>query len=88
MQRDRLWADHRDGRPVERILAVMAHPDDVDFGAAGTVRTWTDAGIEVNRQQLASDARWQASLQMWRSVVSGAVDVEVYRDTSGEDEKA
>ena len=48
----------------------------------------TDAGIEVNRQQLASDARWQASLQMWRSVVSGAVDVEVYRDTSGEDEKA
>ncbi|WP_258574279.1 PIG-L deacetylase family protein [Actinomadura parmotrematis] len=25
----------------------MAHPDDVDFGAAGTVATWTDAGIEV-----------------------------------------
>jgi LmbE family N-acetylglucosaminyl deacetylase len=32
---------------VERILAVMAHPDDVDFGLAGTVATWTDAGIEV-----------------------------------------
>ncbi len=25
----------------------MAHPDDVDFGAAGTVATWTDAGHEV-----------------------------------------
>jgi LmbE family N-acetylglucosaminyl deacetylase len=25
----------------------MAHPDDVDFGCAGTVSTWTDAGIEV-----------------------------------------
>src|SRR3954447_19877339 len=25
----------------------MAHPDDVDFSAAGTVATWTDAGIEV-----------------------------------------
>ena len=25
----------------------MAHPDDVDFGAAGTVATWTDAGVEV-----------------------------------------
>lgn len=32
---------------VERALAVMAHPDDVDFGAAGTVAQWTDAGIEV-----------------------------------------
>jgi LmbE family N-acetylglucosaminyl deacetylase len=32
---------------IERILVVMAHPDDVDFGAAGSVATWTDAGIEV-----------------------------------------
>ncbi|MFK7917132.1 MAG: PIG-L deacetylase family protein [Ilumatobacter sp.] len=32
---------------IERVLAVMAHPDDVDFGAAGTVATLTDAGIEV-----------------------------------------
>jgi LmbE family N-acetylglucosaminyl deacetylase len=32
---------------VERILVVMAHPDDVDFGAAGSVAHWTDAGIEV-----------------------------------------
>jgi LmbE family N-acetylglucosaminyl deacetylase len=32
---------------VERVLAVMAHPDDVDFGAAGTVARWTAQGIEV-----------------------------------------
>lgn len=32
---------------VSRILVVTAHPDDVDFGAAGTVASWTDAGIEV-----------------------------------------
>jgi LmbE family N-acetylglucosaminyl deacetylase len=32
---------------VERVLTVMAHPDDVDFGAAGTVATWTAQGIEV-----------------------------------------
>lgn len=32
---------------VKRALAVMAHPDDVDFGAAGTIAIWTDAGIEV-----------------------------------------
>jgi LmbE family N-acetylglucosaminyl deacetylase len=32
---------------IERVLVVIAHPDDVDFGAAGSVATWTDAGIEV-----------------------------------------
>jgi len=26
---------------------IVAHPDDVDFGSAGTVALWTDAGIEV-----------------------------------------
>jgi LmbE family N-acetylglucosaminyl deacetylase len=29
------------------VLAITAHPDDVDFAAAGTVARWTDAGIEV-----------------------------------------
>jgi len=32
---------------VTRALVVVAHPDDVDFGAAGTVAGWVDAGIEV-----------------------------------------
>ena len=32
---------------VERVLVVTAHPDDVDFGAAGTVARFTEAGIEV-----------------------------------------
>jgi LmbE family N-acetylglucosaminyl deacetylase len=33
---------------VSRILVIAAHPDDVDFGAAGTVARWTDAGTEVS----------------------------------------
>ena len=33
---------------IERILVVTAHPDDVDFGASGTVAHWTDAGIKVS----------------------------------------
>jgi LmbE family N-acetylglucosaminyl deacetylase len=36
-----------DDAEVSRILLINAHPDDVDFGAAGTVARWTDAGIEV-----------------------------------------
>ena len=36
-----------DGRGVERILVVTAHPDDVDFGVAGSVATWVKAGIDV-----------------------------------------
>lgn len=32
---------------IERALVIMAHPDDVDFGAAGTVANLTDAGVEV-----------------------------------------
>src|SRR5258708_4988613 len=37
----------RDDADVARILVIAAHPDDVDFGMAGTIATWTDVGIEV-----------------------------------------
>jgi LmbE family N-acetylglucosaminyl deacetylase len=32
---------------VRRVLIVTAHPDDVDFGSAGTVGAFSDAGLEV-----------------------------------------
>ena len=32
---------------VERVLVVTAHPDDADFGAAGTIATFTEAGFQV-----------------------------------------
>lgn len=32
---------------IGRILVIAAHPDDVDFSAAGTIAGWTDGGIEV-----------------------------------------
>ncbi len=33
---------------VTRVLAVQAHPDDIDFLAAGSIALWTKAGIEVS----------------------------------------
>jgi LmbE family N-acetylglucosaminyl deacetylase len=37
-----------DDADVQRVLCVAAHPDDLDFGAAGTVATWTRAGLQVS----------------------------------------
>jgi LmbE family N-acetylglucosaminyl deacetylase len=36
-----------DDGEIHRVLAVLAHPDDVDFGCAGTVAHWADRGVEV-----------------------------------------
>lgn len=33
---------------VARVLCVAAHPDDIDFSAAGTIAGWVHAGIEVS----------------------------------------
>lgn len=34
--------------PVRSVLVVVAHPDDVDFGAGGTVASWVRTGIDVS----------------------------------------
>jgi LmbE family N-acetylglucosaminyl deacetylase len=39
-------ADQADA--VSRVLVIAAHPDDVDFGSAGTVAQWVDAGLAVS----------------------------------------
>jgi LmbE family N-acetylglucosaminyl deacetylase len=33
---------------IKQVLVINAHPDDVDFSAAGTIARWTDAGIKVS----------------------------------------
>ena len=37
----------RDDSEISRVLAIAAHPDDLDFGAAGTIALWTARGIGV-----------------------------------------
>jgi LmbE family N-acetylglucosaminyl deacetylase len=32
---------------VARAMVVFAHPDDAEFGSAGTVASWTRSGVEV-----------------------------------------
>jgi LmbE family N-acetylglucosaminyl deacetylase len=37
-----------DPADVRRVLAIAAHPDDLDFGSAGAVAAWTDEGLDVS----------------------------------------
>ena len=32
---------------LERVLVVTAHPDDVDFGASGTLAGWAAQGVQI-----------------------------------------
>jgi len=36
--------------------------------------------IEINRQRVASDPRLQASMQTWRSLFPGSVEIDVYQE--------
>ena len=38
---------HLDESGMERVLCVVAHPDDMEYGAAAAVARWTASGIDV-----------------------------------------
>ncbi|HEV3311423.1 MAG TPA: PIG-L family deacetylase [Chloroflexota bacterium] len=40
-------ADEEEERPIERAMVIFAHPDDAEFGSAGTIAKWAAEGVEV-----------------------------------------
>lgn len=61
---------------VSRVLVVTAHPDDVDFGAAGTIATLTDAGVEVTYAIITSGDAGEAFPDTPRSEVGALREAE------------
>ena len=69
---------------IERVLAIAAHPDDIDFGASGTIAGFVRAGALASTFSDQDDwlavldqlldqppARWPRSLYPVRFGVSG-----------------
>ena len=55
---------------IKRILVVTAHPDDLDFGAGGTIAQWSDKGIEVSIPldlfySYSCKKRWKYAISAW-----------------------
>lgn len=53
-------------RPFRRALVVAAHPDDAEFGAAGTIAQWVKDGTEVRYLVLTDGAAGSSDPTMTR----------------------
>jgi LmbE family N-acetylglucosaminyl deacetylase len=58
--------------PPARALAIGAHPDDVEFGAGGTLARWAAAGTEVHLLVLTDGSKgtWDADDDLERLVAT------------------
>ena len=50
----------------ERVLVIVAHPDDPEFGAAGTVALWASQGAEVTYVIVTDGSKGSAEKEMTR----------------------
>ncbi len=53
-------------RPFSRALVVAAHPDDAEFGAAGTIARWVEMGTDVRYVVVTDGASGSADPEMTR----------------------
>ena len=84
--------------PPERVLAIGAHADDIEFGCGATLAKWADAGARVTLCVCTDGAKgtWQRGVDLEELVLRreeeqrdaaaalGAVDVEFLRFIDGE----
>ncbi len=54
----------QDPRGPERVLVVVAHPDDAEFAAGGTLARWTTEGRQVDLVVVTDGSRGSADPQM------------------------
>jgi LmbE family N-acetylglucosaminyl deacetylase len=81
-----------------RVLAVGAHPDDIEFGCGGTLAKWADAGADVQLCVCTDGSKgtWDAQADLAKLIATredeqrdaaarlGAVDVHFLRFVDGE----
>lgn len=63
-------------RAFSRALVVVAHPDDAEFGAAGTIARWTAAGTHVRYLVLTDGASGSADPEMTRERLAALREAE------------
>lgn len=51
---------------VERAMAIFAHPDDAEFGNAGTMAAWADQGVECTYVLVSNGASGSSDPDMTR----------------------
>lgn len=64
---------------VNRVMVVVAHPDDAEFGNAGTIASWTDAGVEACYVLVTNGAAGSADREMTREKLKGIREEEQLR---------
>ena len=52
---------------IERAMAIYAHPDDAEFGMAGTVAKWVKAGVEFTYCMVTNGASGSQDPEMTRA---------------------
>lgn len=51
---------------VNRAMVIVAHPDDAEFGNAGTIASWTDQGVDVCYVLVTNGAAGSPDFEMTR----------------------
>jgi LmbE family N-acetylglucosaminyl deacetylase len=64
---------------VNRAMVIVAHPDDAEFGNAGMIASWTDAGVEVCYVLVTNGAAGSSDPEMTRERLTSIREAEQKR---------